>query len=422
MFNKPYFSFALSFVMFVSLTIPTAVLAGDCDGTTGNDNITCAVNPTNPDANVGLEEGNDTFTLNSGVTASTVKGDSLIDGNPGNADGGNDTITINGTVTENVYGDYSNANGGNDTITINGDVFQDVHGDAITGNGGDDKITINGSASDVYGDSASGDGGDDKITINGSASNVYGDFVGGEGGNDIITINGTVNGNVYGDNPWAGVSDGDDTVIIGSGATVAGTIDGNGGTDILKFTFLHQSDLAGKDPAGDNLTHNGQTYTWLNFEQLLSILAKAITSEEGKKSDPTYPSLPLNIVSGGDGTDLNCDAFRGTQLLLPNGNSLTFLCPAQGNASSDPLASDALPADLPEGATFASAVNAALSGDDSGKLIISFDIPDGLEDADLAILHWNGSKWVEVSGGYKTADGHFEASTELTGTFVLVSK
>jgi hypothetical protein len=33
-----------------------------------------------------------------------------------------------------------------------------------------------------------------------------------------------------------------------------------------------------------------------------------------------------------------------------------------------------------------------------------------------------GSAWVEVSGGRDTGDGHFEASTDLTGTFVLVSK
>jgi len=40
----------------------------------------------------------------------------------------------------------------------------------------------------------------------------------------------------------------------------------------------------------------------------------------------------------------------------------------------------------------------------------------------LAILFWDGSSWVEVAGGHSTGDGRFEAGTNHTGTFVLVSK
>jgi len=57
-----------------------------------------------------------------------------------------------------------------------------------------------------------------------------------------------------------------------------------------------------------------------------------------------------------------------------------------------------------------------------GFITVSFVIPDNMEDADLAILFWDGSAWVEVTGGHNTGDGHFEASTNLTGTFVLVSQ
>jgi hypothetical protein len=145
--------------------------------------------------------------------------------------------------------------------------------------------------------------------------------------------------------------------------------------------------------------------------------------------------LPVN---GGEGNELDCALFRGTVLILPNGDSLTFLCPTQGNASIGPLGSDALPGDLPDGTTFVSAINSLLTGGDNeplpGNVTISFLIPDDLQDADFAILYWDGSGWVDLqeanfddgrsvfNGGSFSGDGHFEAITNFSGLFVLVTR
>jgi hypothetical protein len=158
----------------------------------------------------------------------------------------------------------------------------------------------------------------------------------------------------------------------------------------------------------------------------------------GGAGTPVTPPTPSLIpVTGGSAT-LDCSLFTGTSLMLANGDSLTFLCPIRGDASVESLDGETLPGDLPDGATFASALDGALHDGDSeplpGKVIISFLIPEGLEDADLAILFWTGSEWVDLQGtsfddgrtvfdgGHHTGDGHFEASTNFTGTFVLVAK
>jgi hypothetical protein len=56
------------------------------------------------------------------------------------------------------------------------------------------------------------------------------------------------------------------------------------------------------------------------------------------------------------------------------------------------------------------------------SMIVDFVIPDDQQKANLVILHWEGSKWVEVPGGCVTNDGYFEASTYLTGIFILATK
>jgi len=151
--------------------------------------------------------------------------------------------------------------------------------------------------------------------------------------------------------------------------------------------------------------------------------------DPSKKALPLFPSLPLNEVqvTGGEGIELNCSSFRGTVLILPNGDSALFPCPLNDTASLSSLGADALPGDLPDGNTFGSAFTAGVEKDGSAvstldsSITLSFVIPDGMGDS-LAILFWDGSSWVEVAGGHSTGDGRFEAGTNHTGTFVLVSK
>ena len=146
------------------------------------------------------------------------------------------------------------------------------------------------------------------------------------------------------------------------------------------------------------------------------------------------PSLPVNIVpvTSGQSVELDCSLYRGTLLLLPSGDSAYFPCPLQDTASITSVALDTLPGVLPDGDTFASAFTTGLEKDGSPQskadpfIIVSFVVPDPLKDSNLAILFWDGSKWIEVSGGHKTTDEagvlHFEAATNLIGTFVLVTR
>ena len=127
-------------VVLIIVSLPTGVaLAGDCDGTPTDDSVTCSSDPL-ADTVVGLGLGNDTYTQDAGVTSDSVSGDGLEDGTESVGNGGNDSITINGTVLLCVDGDNVDGDGGNDTIIINGEVDCEVSGDYATGNGGADKI------------------------------------------------------------------------------------------------------------------------------------------------------------------------------------------------------------------------------------------------------------------------------------------
>ena len=155
----------------------------------------------------------------------------------------------------------------------------------------------------------------------------------------------------------------------------------------------------------------------------------------------------MNIVDLPDGNgatpvELNCADFGGTQLSLPNGDRVTYLCPTAGQASLVHLdnADGALPAALPADAVFMSAMQTTLTQGaieqrlTSGNLEISFVIPVDMIGFDVAILYWDGSAWSDLSttafgdgrlvfgGGMKTEDGRFEATTNFPGTFVLVRK
>jgi hypothetical protein len=139
--------------------------------------------------------------------------------------------------------------------------------------------------------------------------------------------------------------------------------------------------------------------------------------------------LALNIVlvAGSENVNLNCEAFSGTKLVLPNGDSLILPCPIRDEGTLIAQAQDGLPGLLDDQFGFLSAMNTgvirdgqALSMVDTG-MIVEFVIPDGQNAENLAILHWDGSKWAEFPGSV-TADGYFAVTTNFTGVFVLVTK
>jgi hypothetical protein len=83
-----------------------------------------------------------------------------------------------------------------------------------------------------------------------------------------------------------------------------------------------------------------------------------------------------------------------------------------------------LPAALESG-TFGSALKVVLTNE--GKdvtdlaLTLSFPIPAGMKDSSLVVMFWNGSAWVEVSGG-SVVNGFFVITVAQPGDYVLVAK
>jgi hypothetical protein len=84
-----------------------------------------------------------------------------------------------------------------------------------------------------------------------------------------------------------------------------------------------------------------------------------------------------------------------------------------------------LPAALGEGFKFGSALKVELTNEgrelNDLAITLSFPIPDGMKDAALSVMFWNGSAWVEVSGG-SVVDGFYVITVDQPGNYVLVTK
>ncbi len=257
---------------------------------------------------IGASGGSNTVT-NSG----TVEFDIYGSDNYGvNSSGGGNTITNSGTVKGDVYGSLNEgpaSSGGSNTITNSGSIWGTLYGSANTAegsSGGGNTITNSGTVSgDLHGSYNLGDGtsgGSNTITNSGTvAGNIYGSFnagVNSSGGGNTITNSGTVNGCIYGSlNQGAGSSAtgntitnsgtikgsiyagaGDDTVIIQGASTVGSVVDGQDGSDTLRF-----------EGAGDRSPDQ-----YRNFETL-SFGGSGTTTLQGTWR---YPSSHTTIDSG----------------------------------------------------------------------------------------------------------------------------
>jgi hypothetical protein len=167
-----------------------------------------------------------------------------------------------------------------------------------------------------------------------------------------------------------------------------------------------------------------------------------ICSAGGNKVDDFI--LPIHYVEtiNGQKVNLDCELFSGTVLILPNSDSAYFPCPLSDSASLTSSASNELPGILPDGINFNSGLMTVVSnkGENQntvdGFIKISFKIPAGTAVSELAILYWDGLKWVELTdglslgdgrivalGGFVSTDGlYFETLVNFTGIFVLVQK
>jgi hypothetical protein len=102
-----------------------------------------------------------------------------------------------------------------------------------------------------------------------------------------------------------------------------------------------------------------------------------------------------------------------------------------GHMTLQPVPMDQLPESLPEGASFIAGLQVL---DIADEVVISFRIPDGMQDAEFKILYWDGSEWLDLEtaafedgrmvkdSGHKTENGYFQATVNFGGVFVLVQK
>ncbi|CAG1001721.1 hypothetical protein ANAEL_03015 [Anaerolineales bacterium] len=87
-----------------------------------------------------------------------------------------------------------------------------------------------------------------------------------------------------------------------------------------------------------------------------------------------------------------------------------------------------LPGVLPGGFVYIAGMDVGISSGEQvveelpvgGKITLKFPIPTGADEASLAVLFWNGSTWVEVTGG-KAVDGFYVIGVNQPGTYVLAS-
>ena len=224
--------------------------------------------------------------------------------------------------------------------------------------------------------------------------------------------------------------------VTASGNGVGAFIEAYGGNvEIYCSTFSNNATygLVVGVPSGSTLTlgnivFGGNSAGDLDFSGSAGTLVENVFNCAKKKA-PTF-SLPINIVNttSGQSTDLDCDLYGGTKLILPNGDSLYLPCPIGDTASLAVQTSDGLPSPLPDGNTFQSAFTTEVrkdgesQGDLSAYATISFAIPEGVDVSTLSILFWDGAQWVDLVGVSVTGDGHLEAFVNYTGTFVLVQK
>src|SRR6185369_4445831 len=106
----------------------------------------------------------------------------------------------------------------------------------------------------------------------------------------------------------------------------------------------------------------------------------------------------------------------GVELVLPNGDSMIVPCPMRGPASISSVTLIELPAGLPRGFTYVSALDAQAAQD---GLTVSFVMP--LPDAKYAILHWDGAAWVELEDA-TIVDDMFAVVPVDPGIYVLATK
>jgi len=148
---------------------------------------------------------------------------------------------------------------------------------------------------------------------------------------------------------------------------------------------------------------------------------EAVKTRVPTRTPDTRMTMHVVHVVDGQIVTLDCTAYRGTVLVLSNGNQVVLPCPTTGQASLASVDRDGLPQVLDGELTFVSAMDAQVTPLLDGVMFVDFVIPFGQADANFSILRWDDTRWADLHG-VRTEEGFFEAASSLDGVFVLVSK
>jgi hypothetical protein len=131
----------------------------------------------------------------------------------------------------------------------------------------------------------------------------------------------------------------------------------------------------------------------------------------------------MNVVHVLDGqvVRLDCTAFRGTVLVLSNGDQVVLPCPISGQASLASVGLSKLPGPLHADLTLLSGMDAEVSPSLDGVMIVDFVVPLHESDVGFRILRWDDTEWIDL-GGIRSPEGFLEARSSLDGVFVLVTR
>ncbi len=140
-------------------------------------------------------------------------------------------------------------------------------------------------------------------------------------------------------------------------------------------------------------------------------------------------SSSASIIPVTGGEPITCDgSTTSVTVMLPNGDFVILACPINEYAVVNQTPEAGLPVPLEDDLDFISAMTALVIRANQpvesleDPMLVSFIIPNGMEDAGFAIRFWDGTEWVEVDGQLSNDGLYFEATTNLTGTFVFVKK
>jgi hypothetical protein len=371
------------------------------------------------------------------------------------SDGDIDLTSV--VADDNEQGAYLDASSGSGAISVDNSMFlfNDLAG--VTARAKDGPIQLDGVTA----------------SHNAGASDAYGAGLTGTSGGSIQVANSNFFGN-SGKGVW----------IEASGPTVLQNLgaDGNG----LHGAYIHNLNTCAAVPLpatvsgglyvnsggygvlaalgpGGTLTLAGSPFFSGNAAgDYLEDLSPCPTCDD-KHSDKHKSYHVVKVPeSGGEPVPLDCEAYDGTVLILPIGDRVTLPCPMSGEATLESRPNDGLPGSLPPGRTFLSGVDVGLTEAgvpvqvviDGSYVTLTFPIPEGWEDASLALLYWdpeaNGGAggWVElppyalrpdgtpmihllhpdasdgmnIQGGVRLLKGSVKVAVNFPGVFVLAAR